>query len=48
MCEYCPWCDMPVALLDIDMEEIKPNEPEAMPPRIPLDVWFPSLKRLPD
>lgn len=57
MLECCPWCDLPVQMLDEDAlgmrEVVEPdaNNPLAhlvLPPRIPLDVVFPSLLKFPD
>jgi len=48
--QYCCWCDMPVGDIDIKPEDIVEimEHQEALPPRIPLDVWLPGLRRLPD
>lgn len=57
MLECCPWCELPVNMHDPDsfgMREVvekDANNPLAhlvLPPRIPLDVWFPGLKKYPD
>lgn len=57
MLECCPWCDMPVNMYEpeeIGMKEIKEHDPLnplaslSLPPRIPLDVTFPGLRKFPD
>ena len=49
-CDRFPFCaeEDHCPLLDVEMTEIAEPVRYTMPPRLPLDVYFPDLKKIPD
>ena len=49
-CDQFPFCreEDHIPLLDVEMVEIVEPERFTLPPRIPIDVYFPGMNKIPD